>query len=354
MVIILPLIVKGQSLIVVDNGSPQFFIDLNVAIDSASSGSAIYVPGGVYTLTTKINKKLFIYGSGHDPDSSTATGISKISGNISIIAGADSGMLMGFVIPNALTFGSSEFANDKVVTHYTIARCNIGYLQLTPSNGLYCLQPNSNAVNNLFYNNVIGGLFAADAQNNLFLNNIFSGIVQRIGINSLLQNNIFLAQGYCSAYCYAALGSVLSSSIANNIFTSNALSIGTTHFCYGDYVTNNTTFSNNLFVENNAVNNYCSTCNDQNNFWNQDSSSIFINNTSGHLFSYSSDYHIQATSAGHNGGTDGSDVGIYGGIYPWKEGSLPSNPHISYKSIASGTDMNGNLQINIKVEGQDH
>lgn len=157
LVIILPLIVKGQSLIVVDNGSPQFFIDLNVAIDSASSGSAIYVPGGVYTLTTKINKKLFIYGSGHDPDSSTATGISKISGNISIIAGADSGMLMGFVIPNALTFGSSEFANDKVVTHYTIARCNIGYLQLTPSNGLYCLQPNSNAVNNLFYNNVIGG-----------------------------------------------------------------------------------------------------------------------------------------------------------------------------------------------------
>ena len=77
-------------------------------------------------------------------------------------------------------------------------------------------------------------------------------------------------------------------------------------------------------------------------------------NADGGQFSYSKDYHLQESFPGKNGGTDGTDIGIYGGQYPWKEGSIPFNPHIQLKNISGNTDQNGNLNVNIKVAAQDH
>jgi len=52
-------------------------------------------------------------------------------------------------------------------------------------------------------------------------------------------------------------------------------------------------------------------------------------------------------------GTDATECGIYGGIFPYKEGAVPYNPHIQQKSISSVTDINGNINVNIKVVAQD-
>jgi len=53
-------------------------------------------------------------------------------------------------------------------------------------------------------------------------------------------------------------------------------------------------------------------------------------------------------------GTDGTQIGIYGGSQPFKEKGMPSNPQVTEKIISTETDTNGNLQINITVKTQDY
>jgi len=51
-------------------------------------------------------------------------------------------------------------------------------------------------------------------------------------------------------------------------------------------------------------------------------------------------------------GTDGTQVGIYGGSQPFKEKGTPSNPQVTKKNIGTQTDADGNLQINMTIEAQ--
>jgi hypothetical protein len=53
-------------------------------------------------------------------------------------------------------------------------------------------------------------------------------------------------------------------------------------------------------------------------------------------------------------GEDLSQVGVYGGLFPLKEGFVPQNPHINYKNISAGTDENGLLNIQINVNAQEN
>lgn len=71
-----------------------------------------------------------------------------------------------------------------------------------------------------------------------------------------------------------------------------------------------------------------------------------------YVFNYAHNYHLKSPTTYL--GTDGTEVGIYGGTFPYKEGSVPRNPHIQLKNIASKTDDNGSLQIEIQVEAQDN
>jgi hypothetical protein len=80
-----------------------------------------------------------------------------------------------------------------------------------------------------------------------------------------------------------------------------------------------------------------------------DRATIFVNQT-GTPFDYSHNYHLQAPTTYL--GTDNSEVGIYGGTFPYKEGAVPGNPHIQIKNIAPTTDANGDLHIQIQVGAQ--
>lgn len=110
--------------------------------------------------------------------------------------------------------------------------------------------------------------------------------------------------------------------------------------------TNTSTFSNNIFTYTPAVSTNIYT----GNFNNVIVPSVFVNQ-SGTTFSFSDDYHLvsPATYQGNNG----SQVGIYGGLHVWKEGTLPENPHIRLKSVATQTAPNGDLNIQFEVAAQD-
>lgn len=315
--------ITAQNLIARQHGGNAiFYTDLPTAVAAGQNGDTIYIPGGSWSANLSINKRLFIIGTGHNPDSTQATGICYLSGNISISNGASNGRITGIYLTGTL-------AAVDTATNYIISRCRMGNIQLTAHSSQWIIEEN------IINSQIIG----YGAYNNLFSNNIIGQCFYNMGPNNTVKNNIFLMQSY-------EIGCSNSSSVNNCTFENN-------NFIGGGNFTgqNNNLINNNLFVANITFpfgNNLGS-----NNVVNQTQSSIFVNQT-GSTFDYTQDYHLKLTSPGKNAGTDGTDIGIYGGMFPWKAGSVPFNPHIQIKSISNTTDQNGNLQINIKVNAQNN
>ena len=337
----------AQNLIAVQNSNtPSFYTSLDTAIVHAANGDTIYIPGGNFALNTNISKRLHIIGVGYHPDSTLVTNPTNIMNSLFLITGASGGSLMGVKLNGDLQFGTtSENGN---ITNYTLARCYVG-----------CVYSLSNlSTKNLFYENVLtssgNGRYMSvnmsSAESNYFYNNIITGgyggmdafTVYGIGNGSIFKNNIFINN--------ASRGDLVSANYSvfeNNIFSSSGL-------FHPNYPVSNNIFNNNLIATSNGYY-FGSNWNNTgiNNIFEQPETSIFVNKTS-NSFDYTQDYHLQPTCPGKNAGKDGTDVGIYGGLYPWKAGSIPSNPHIQTMKIAPQTDANGNLNVNIKVKAQDN
>jgi hypothetical protein len=80
-------------------------------------------------------------------------------------------------------------------------------------------------------------------------------------------------------------------------------------------------------------------------------------------FDYNYDYHLSSTSAGHNYATDGTDIGIYGGIDPFPDGGSSGSgfqtsqeapiPQIYDYTIQNKTvSQSDTLHVNVKVQIQ--
>jgi len=323
----------AQNLIAVQNGnSPRFFQQVDDAIVNAVEGDTLYIPGGSWNLTQHINKRLHLIGVGHHPDSTKVTFSSKILSAVYLDSGASNGSITGINIQGQI-FAQTE------VNYYTVKRCRIF--------GVYIL---TNSSNFSFIENVIDGMVTVNyrviATNFTFFNNILSASFSfsfdtiLSCTNSIFKNNIFLFNSFCSWGCALSVTGNFSLFENNVFFNTNNLG--------GVY---NSTLRNNIFVEGISFDN--TTKVGSNNLIGQSQAGIFVNQ-SGNTFDYSHDYHLQPNSPGKNAGTDGTDIGIYGGIYPWKEGSIPSNPHFQSIQIAPKTDTNDNLNVKIKVAAQDH
>jgi len=228
-----------------------------------------------------------------------------------------------------LTGGISAYV---AISNYLVQRCRLGGINF-----------DSSCTNWVFVENVIeGSIYNINnpVSNCYFYNNIIESSTY-YGWNgftsSIFKNNIFLYQYNPGYYPIKASNSTFE----NNIFNGWAYSFsGVT----------NSAINNNLFVEPTSLGN-CSECWGSDNIFGQDQSTIFVNQT-GNTFDYSHDYHLQPNSPGKNAGKDGTDIGIYGGAFPWKAGSVPTNPHIQYESV-SGVGEDGNIHVVVKVAAQD-
>ncbi len=313
---------KAQSLIAVQNGSaPKFFQQVDDAITNSTDGDTIYIPGGSWNIGVPINKRLHLIGVGHHPDSTKVTFPTTIIGEVTLATGASNGSLTGILIKDG--FNSS----NATISSYSVSRCRISILQFSSKNSNFMF------VENILEQN-ISSSGPESASNFSFLNN-FIGYLNGVYFpnNSIYKNNIF---SYSSWYGYSSQYSLFE----NNIFFSNIISSIL-----------NSTFKNNLFVPQVVFPNGTNV--GSNNIVNQELTTIFVNQE-GSTFNYTHDYHLQSTCPGKNAGTDGTDIGIYGGIYPWKAGSVPANPHFQSLKISPTTDTNGNLNVKIKVAAQDH
>jgi hypothetical protein len=323
-------VANAQGMIAVQNGSSvSFYTQVIASVESAINGDTIIIPGGTWNIgNLSINKSIHLFGSGHNPDSAQANGYTLLNGNIILAQGCNNGSICGLYISGSINYNNES----DIITHFSIKRCRInGFIHFS-----------NNFSHGLITENYIGGGIdcrniscGGCIRNNVFCNNIISSDIEWSSGNTI-SNNLFLTPTYNNGgptveYCL----------IENNIYL------------YGGNIMNafsNCTFNNNLFVENYSF--PFGTNLGFNNINNQLQESIFINQ-SGSTFSYSQDYHLKPTCPGKNAGTDGTDIGIYGGMFPWKDGSRPPNPHVIQKIIQQSTDENGNLNVNIKVSAQD-
>lgn len=311
-----------QIVVVKPNGTSAVFNTFQDAYDYSVNGDYVYLPGGNFPIgNTIINKGIHILGAGIDQDSSSVTGITT-TGSIIISNGASNGSLEGLNINNGPYQSSiiiTPNSNTEPISNFIISNCqiNMGITISQSSNGLNCSL--FTIKNNLIIpsngNSLIGQL-----TNSIISNNKILGSANLSGGGNTFSNNLFFNPTSLSYY----------STYQNNIFPFNYLTSGFTN-------TNNSLFNNNMNCwlngtqNNTGINNIEET-------W----TAIFEN-------SNSSNYHVKSTSLAHNSGTDGTDRGIYGGAFPWKDGQIPSNPHIFYKQIAPTTAADGKINVHVKV-----
>lgn len=283
-------------------------------------------------------KRIHIVGVGYNPNTTNSTNYTYLNGNnypnssIYLSPGASGGSLIGVLIPVSLYVGNP----DGCVTNYKIWRCKISTVASQIDYNWGCSPSNLTIIEC-----IISSIVFPSASNLCIYNNILDGI-SGIGSGNIVRNNIFLA----ASYPLNAYSAIYSSNFENNIF------LGSPFVIYYSNTFYNNVFNNNIFVEN-VTFPYPGTTNiGFNNIVNQSQGSIFVNQN-GNTFGYDQDYHLQSSCPGKHAGHDGTDIGIYGGLFPWKDGSIPFNPHFDTITITPTTDQSGNLPVNIKVSAQD-
>lgn len=323
------------AVLTVDNsptGGAQF-ADLQAAIDAATAGDTLHVIGsGLSYGAVILRKQLFLFGTGYNPafPLTQKTLIANITINqISPVFSPAGSVISGFEISGIGVNASTD------ATGITISRCNIANLFL----GNIC--PNwvieHNIINNmgLFNNaNVV-------VRNNIIQNQITSSNQPTV----LITNNIFTnttASGN-------AFGSMNLATITNNIFYLGRSPQGATNCIFSNNISFGTPDDALLYGSNTGTNNQVTV------------DPMFLSAATGG-YTPEKDWRLAAASPGINAGTDGTDIGLYGGIRPFPVGGAapfytsapPAIPQIEQFTLFNPNVAQGDsLQVEIRARKQD-
>lgn len=357
------------AIITVSNNSniPGQYTNLQTAINAANTNDTLYVIGSTTDYgSITINKKLTIIGSGMFPNNPNHLSTMLVNVN--------------YIIP---TDGSSNPSGGS------ITGCIMSYLSL----GAFVIDNLNVAVSNLHIsrNKILAILTteSAYASNNYAYaglqidNNVIGSIgISRLGGNSIVNNNIIAygiqSTGFLNSGNWLLINNVIKNTIQacnnmtamNNIIyidETNSSNINGNQYC--DF-TKNLMYSYNsyqyvanfLVANNNNYNTYNGNIINQNpNFVkNSINENPYSYNISSPVAGPFIDYHLNADSPGKNYGTDGTDIGIYGGTTPFVEGTtydsryryfpLPAIPQILQVTITNQSiPVNGTLNVNLNA-----
>lgn len=347
---------------------PAQFSTFAAAQTASVNGDTIYVYGSPqqYPAIT-INKRLVIIGAGYNPNNQFGqpTNIAHID------LFRDSGVnnASGSIIIGILT--SRLDISGLMSNNIRVFRCRFtSYLNLAGGS------PTGYADGWVLYNNIFesyinggaGSRTAPSATNIVIANNIFTANSYLYFFNSntiIVDHNIFLGNG-SSGNLYNLYNVI----VTNNIFTRStgtvfAGSINGPVLCtFNNNLSNQTTIADPLSFTpaNNFVNTFTGTGGGSNfgagNIVGQDP--LYTTAPNLNAFSFTANYRLQASSVGRNAGTDGTDLGIYGGSYPFPSGGTPGSgydtspmppiPQITELNIQNATvPVNGTLNVNVKA-----
>lgn len=309
--------------------SPGLYTSLQTAIDSASSGDTIYVHGsGTSYGNVTVKKRITLFGTGHNP-SKTNPFVSEI-GNIQLdslsgVSGASGSKIAGLKLNRVSGYGGTGGTkNITVQRNYFVS----GGTKISITGSGWIIE-----------NNIISSA-SVNANNHstiIFRNNIFNSsyINSSSQATVLISNNIFLGSA-------SAFSSVSNALIANNIFSGSTPN--------GSNVNTNT-FSNNITYQTSSDTIPIGTNTGSGNFIAQNPQFM---NVPVNTFNYSYDFTLDTISPGINAGTDGTDIGAFGGAMPFVDmtGS-PAIPQMKFISILNPViPVGDSLNVIIKAKKQ--
>ncbi|MFC2111527.1 hypothetical protein ACFLQ5_03660, partial [Bacteroidota bacterium] len=282
----------------------------------------IYVQGSSIVYPDfHIKKRLHIIGVGIKPTSNYLYGYPSTVDRvyfdtINYISGASGSIIEGMSITRIYAYTGCK--------NIIIRRNKLGYsISLT------------NIVNLLFHNNIAQSLAISGSTNVLIMNNIFYGSISTGSTTTIISNNIFINTG--------AFSGCANSTITNNIFYYSAVT-GATF----------SNFSNNIGYG--ISTNVLQGSNSGSGNFSADPK--FVYKYTGNAYSDLDNYHLQSISPCKNAGTDGTDIGIFGGQYPFPESALLNYPHLITPMIPvmqeliiqnASVPANGTLNFSVKA-----
>lgn len=338
--------------ITVDNspGSAAAHSTISAAVTAASSGDTLLVYGSSYAYAGfTVDKKLTIIGSaGVDPE---VTNENRPSiNNISLTTGANGTVISGFNIGYVQAYNAT--VNDIGIynNYFTSTTTGIQWYVCTSNNwviegNVFIASGQSDFISN--YSNT------STLNNILIKNNYFESLWYAYYISTYnnsaftYRNNVFILRNGSSSYplCYSC-NSVL---FENNIFwqVENSYADITGQNCANCVFNNNIIYNagGGTMTDINSIGNGVS---GNNNIMNTNPQ--FVNFVQDNAYTIAENYRIANGSPGDNAGTDGTDIGLYGGNYNWENRKYPKTfPHqevlnVINNSVPQGTPVNINLK----------
>jgi hypothetical protein len=331
--------VSAQYNFVVQNGSASVFKTLEEAYESSAAGDTIYLPGGSFNMPASIDKSLVWIGVGYHPDSTLATYFTRISSPVKLSGNCDNSYFSGIHFASNITMGD----NGDDAVDVELFRCRIG--------GQFYLKNNDGAerdINTKIIECIFDGSLDANLGSNIHIEkSIIKGVINNFR-SSIFDRIVLTHGGRNTSWGYAyAFYNTQNSLISNSVFGYYSY----TYWRVDVYDNMNNNFLNNIFAAS-------ATFPEGTNSGSNNITSVNLDELFTHIdgsiveFSYQHDFHLKPGSAGIGAGTEGTDIGLYGGPEPFKVGGLPPTPHIRNIKIDRETN-NGILGIEIEAVSQD-
>ena len=305
---------------------------IQTAVDAASVGDSIYVIGSPTTYgNVSITKKLTFIGSGYSV-TGTPYNYNSILGAVSIDSVNGGSVVSGLKFKGLwITGGVASGTNTSFAKpNITFERCKIDYYLNVLGNGW--------VLNGNFLN---ASVTINNRSNIIIANNVIYNYLGTSNVSSvLITNNIFIAPSY------GGLVTVTNALITNNVFY-QVSSI------YSDV--QNNTFNKNIGYHSTIVltlppaNNTGS-----GNLSNTNPNFVNLPSNASSYYENTYDYHFMGGSPAIAAGTDGKDLGIYGGSNPIANTTGVTNlPQIVVYNISNSVlPKNGTLNVNVKARKQ--
>lgn len=312
--------------------NPAQFTEIQEAINAASDGDTIYVAGSDINYgNVLVNKRVVLIGAGYESKgANTRVLISQLSVQSNTDDQGGSGSYIGgFRIEQGDLLGDS----DNIISNVTIERNYFSEGAVTIGNAKDWI------IRNCYFKET------STSQND---NLNFNG-----SSNLLFQNNLVQLRNSSSFNDSDFISGSSSAIIINNIF-----------FDVEFYINDCSNFSNNIVYEsqfeeaanNNLANNIFFSTTQPSEVTNTITGSIaadpaFENETDGFINIFSDDLNLSLASPGKNAGTDGTDIGVFGGNFPFV--FEPANPEISQLLINTvQVPVGGELEFTIQAKGR--
>jgi hypothetical protein len=313
------------------NSDALAFDNIDSAFAQLQTDDTLYLPArtfeaGNYTLTT--DKKVHIIGAGYHKGPNDTIPVTVITGSLVFLDGADGSTIEGIELTNYFNLGSD--ASNSDVDNVIVKRCKF---RQTVNLG------NDGDVQNMTFQECVflSWVEAKNASYLSFESCFFSSQLRSTSGNTLVDHCIIEGQFNHNENI----------TISNSILESGG-TIGGTNDGY--------TLINCIFHTTDPSAYFANSPDQAINCWGPVSwEELFIDcpvdvYTNGYDSHH--DYRLQETSPYKNAGTDGTDIGLYGGTHPFKHNCLPSTPYIESSVVSAETDENGMLNIQINVISQ--